>query len=226
MIATKNVLIIEDHPMMIESYKTALSLYEDKHRNVNFIIQQAANCQEAYDKIQKAALGNGVDIVFLDIRIKPYHDFKILSGVDLGAIIRNQLPDAKIIVVTFHDENEWLSSILDTIQPDCFYIKSDINNFNDIVRMIENVLDSKTLYSHRVQTYLKHQNTNKGMLDAIDLDILRELANGAKMSELVELIPLGKSGIEKRIRNMKMKFGISEGSNRDLILLARKKTFV
>ena len=63
-------------------------------------------------------------------------------------------------------------------------------------------------------------------LDNIDFDILTELANGAKMKDLEQIIPLTKSGIEKRKRLLKYKFKISTNSDRDLVIKAKEKGYI
>ncbi|MFI0431386.1 hypothetical protein [Mariniflexile sp. HMF6888] len=46
------------------------------------------------------------------------------------------------------------------------------------------------------------------------------------MKELVELIPLTKSGIEKRRRILRDVFNIKTDSDRELILAAKEKDFI
>ena len=58
------------------------------------------------------------------------------------------------------------------------------------------------------------------------MQILYEISNGAKMKELQNLIALTKSAIDKRRRNLKVKFNVADGSDRDLILAAKEKGFI
>jgi hypothetical protein len=63
-------------------------------------------------------------------------------------------------------------------------------------------------------------------LDDLDIQLLVELANGAKMKELEQLLPLTKSGIDKRRRLLKEKLNLQSNSDRDLVLKAKEKGFI
>src|SRR5690606_21792738 len=138
----------------------------------------------------------------------------------------NDMPSEKIIVLTSHFEPSILNHIWHLLRPDSFAIKNDLNGFKDLVTIIEKVIDHKNFFSNKVLTLLKQQALNKGVLDAIDITLLLEISNGAKMNELMMLLPLSKSGIEKRRRLIKEKFGDKGMSDRDLILLAKEKGFI
>lgn len=225
MTTTYNVLIIEDEPWAIENYERALAQVENDLNNVKFRTDAAKTCQEAYDKIQKAIQSAPYDFVFLDIRLPASSDGKVRSGEVLGMMIRKVMPNAKIIVITSYDDSYRLNTIMSSLQPDSFLVKSDMV-FNDLVKTIEKVLDHKNFYSNRVLTLLKQQTSNKGVLDSIDILLLYEISNGAKMKELLELLPLSKSGIEKRRSLIKEKFGDKGMSDRDMILAAKERGVV
>tara|TARA_R110000868_G_scaffold401581_2_gene677170 strand:+ start:375 stop:1052 length:678 start_codon:yes stop_codon:yes gene_type:complete len=222
---TTNVLIIEDEPMAIENYERALWHVENNVTEFKFNIKHATDCQMAYDKIKKAKKGIGLDLFILDIRLQPTADHKIRSGEDLGNIIRALLPQAKIIVITGYTDVFRLINIMKTIQPDGFLVKSDMV-FMDVVTAIEKVMNHKNYYSHKVAALLKQRASDNTVLDAIDMQILYEISNGAKMKELQNLIALTKSAIDKRRRNLKVKFNVADGSDRDLILAAKEKGFI
>ena len=64
MIKHYNVLIIEDHPIVIEVYKNAFLQISSKISNVKFNIDTANNCDSAYLKIKEAEKKDSIDIVF------------------------------------------------------------------------------------------------------------------------------------------------------------------
>jgi len=225
MIHPKKVLIIEDEPMILENYERALISIENNSTSLKFCIDQATNCQEAFDKIKLARHNKRLDLVFLDIRLRPSPDHKIQSGEDLGIMIRKNLPNTKIIVITSHDEAFRLNNILNTVQPEGFLVKSDID-FSDLIETIKKVMDEKNHFSHTVATLLKRNSLNKTTLGDVDIKLLHEISNGAKMKELVELLHLSKSGVEKRKRRIKEKFDDWHMSDRDMILAAKEKGFI
>ena len=66
------VLIVDDHPMIIEGYKNALLGINSDEMTLQ--IDTADSCDDAYSKIKNAATGTPYDVVFLDIKLPPSAD--------------------------------------------------------------------------------------------------------------------------------------------------------
>src|SRR5690606_8621130 len=201
-----NVLIIEDHPLIVDNFKNALNYVENSTGTISFKIDTSTNCKTAYSKIQSATLNGGIDIVFLDISLPPDEDNRLYSGEELGMKIRELLPNARILICTFHEEDYRLNRIMTNINPRAFLIKCDID-FSDFIKAIESILDNQTYYTRKVTNLLRKKSANKIDLDDIDIKILTEISNGVKMKDLLELLPLSKSSIDKRRLDIKTKFG-------------------
>jgi DNA-binding NarL/FixJ family response regulator len=161
----------------------------------------------------------------LDISLPAAPELKINSGEDLGIILRPQLPNTKILVCTFYEETHKLLQIQQSINPEGFICKND-SGFMGFVEAFESLLSNNNMYSQTVINALSSKSQLQIVLDDIGLLILKELANGARMKDLLLVIPLSKSGIDKRIRLLKRKFNIETNSNRDLVIAAREKGFM
>lgn len=221
----RNILIIEDHQIIIDTYKMAIKSIENEFDDTSFQIEEAKNCNDAIVKIENSSKKEAFDIVFLDIQLPESKNGKIHSGECLGKKIRNLIPDAKIIVCTSLNDNLRLKSILNTVVPEVFLIKSDID-FSDIVIAIQKVILNENYYSQKILDLFKMHITNDITLNDNDILILKEIANGSKLKELIQLVPLTKSGIEKRRRLLRKAFEIKSDSDRELVLVARKKGFI
>lgn len=223
---TYHALIIDDHPLISEAYKSAFLFYEKQQEALSFNISVCHDCDSAIDKINEITASKlPLDIVFLDISLPPSKDKKILSGEDLGLKINEYLPEAKIIVSTTFNDNYRIHSIFKNINPDGFLIKNDITP-KELVSAIEEVLTDPPYYSKTVMKLLRKQVSNDLLLDHIDRKILYELSIGTKMKDLPNLVPLSIPGIEKRRRHLKQIFGIKSADDRELILLAKEKGFI
>ncbi len=224
--STFNILIIEDHELIIDVYKNAISVIKEKFKKSYFIVDTAKNYNTALNKINKASKNDGcIDLIFLDIQLISTDNNNINSGELLGTKIRELLPSAKIIVCTALNDNLRINSIFNKIRPESFLIKSDIN-FSDVVNSIKKTLSNKTYYSNSIQDYLTNKLVNNIILDELDVQILKEISNGSKMKELIQLIPLTKSGIERRRRLLRQFFSLKTDSDRELILTAKEKGFI
>ncbi len=219
-------LIIEDHPLISGSYLDALHSVQSKNENLSFEkIGIAKNCDEALDQIKKAAKSKGVDIIFLDIQLPPSSDGKIISGEDLGVLIRKTLPDSKIIVSTMFNDNYRIFNIINTVDPDGFLVKNDLNP--DVLKeALEKIIDAPPFYSTTVMQFIRRQYAAREYIDKFVRKMLYELSRGTKMKDLPDIIPLSLAALEKRKRHLKEIFNVEEKEDRFLIMAAKEKGFI
>ncbi|WP_299098667.1 response regulator [uncultured Winogradskyella sp.] len=222
---TYNVLIIDDHPFVIDGFERALHFIANQSGTMSFRTHSSTCCKTAYDKLQNYTTSQDLDLVILDISLPMDKSLKISCGKDLGILIRKWLPNTKILVCTMHVNSYKLRQILNAFDPLGFINKADVN-FQGFVAAINDVLNNKLHYSQTIINAIKQKSSNQINLDDYDILILKELANGAKMNDLLKLIHLSKSGIDKRKRLLKVKFGMDTNSDRDLVLAARAKGFI
>ncbi len=221
-----SVLIIDDHPLIIDSYKTALKIYSHQKESIAFSIQTAEDCDSGIKLINEFAKNEKkLSIVFLDVKLPPSRKGKILSGEDLGIRINNLLPGTKIIVCTTFNDNYRVHSILKSLNPDGFLIKNDITP-KELVQSIDTVLNDPPYYSKSVIKLLRLQVVNNYSFDNIDRKILYELSIGTRMKDLPDVIPLSIAGIEKRKRHLKQIFNINSPNDKELLKIAKEKGFV
>jgi DNA-binding NarL/FixJ family response regulator len=220
-----NVLIIDDHPIIADAYKSAFEFISSENNKIEFKIEIAINCDEAILKITEATKKNGIDIVFLDISIPPSSDGKILSGEDLGVSIKKMLPNCKIIVATTFNDNYRIQVILKNVNPDGFLIKNDVNK-EELVTSIKTVLEGTPYYSKSVLELFRKQSSTDYKLDKIDRQLLYEMSIGTKMKDLPNIIPMSMAGLEKRKKNLKELFKVRDNDDRELILKAKEKGFI
>ncbi len=221
-----HILLIDDHPLISEAYKSAFSSISKSDENITFAIDVAHNCDMAYDKIKYIAeRQQPLDCVFLDIRLPPSTDAKILSGEDLGLKLRQLLPKTRIVVSTTFNDNYRIHSIFKSIDPDGFLIKNDVAP-EELVTAIKTVLTDPPYYSKTVTKLLRKEVSNDFLLDNIDRQLIYELSIGTKMKNLPEILPLSIAGIEKRKRHLKQIFDVTSGDDKELIQIAREKGFV
>ena len=97
------VLMIDDHPMIIEGYKNTLLGENQKEYQIKIDI--ASNCDDAYETIVKSSETVPYDMLFIDIKLPPSSDGTITSGEDLAKHAKELLPKSKIIILTMHRED-------------------------------------------------------------------------------------------------------------------------
>lgn len=220
-----NVLIVEDEPLIINALEMAFNAISESNGFLDFKIKSATNCDSGLEEITKAVNSKPFDLVLLDINIPASKDKKLLCGEDLGIELKNYFPNVKIIVFTSHNNNFRLNSIIKSLNPDGFIIKSDID-FSKLIEAINSVLDNLPYYSKAILQLMRRHMVNDFTLDKTDRQLLYQISKGAKMKHLHDIIHLSKSAIEQRKRNLKELFEVEDGEDRSLIIKAEERGFI
>ena len=219
-----NILIVDDHPMTVDSYINLLSDIDFQKNEPNFI--KSYNCEDAYNKINYQVKQNSkIDFALLDISLPSYKEFNINNGVDLAILIRKKITNCKIVLLTMHTEALTVDKIIKEVKPEGFISKSDINFelFPVICKKIleGDIFRSKTIIQSQRELFKRNINW-----DNHDSQILTLISQGVKTVNLPNYIPLSMSAIEKRKANIKEQLLKEKGSDKDLIEIAKKLGFL
>ncbi len=213
------ILIVDDHPFIIEAYKNAIKGYNSS--NFEFTIIQASDCRSGYDHIMNPEAGV-FDIAFFDISMPPYEEKNIYSGEDLAKLIKEQMPQCKVILLTMHTELLKISSIVKTINPNGLIIKNDLT-FDELLIAFDRILKGENYYSQTVVKLISQLQYDNIEIDSFDKQILYHLSKGTKTKDIPNFVPLSLSAVEKRKLNLKETLNIKGGSDIDLIREAKTK---
>ncbi len=211
-----NILMVDDHPMILEGYKRVLR----SNKNVSLRITTANDCEQASHAILRSKLNSPFDIVFVDIQIPPSVDGRLTSGEDLAVLVRKELPDAKIIILTMHENAYRLKNLLNMVPHDALLVKSDVTK-KMLLEALDNALSNRIFYSKTVQILRDNLALNSKLLDDHNKKILYYLNKGVLTKNLPHHIPLSLSSIEKRKSSIKLLFNVT-GDDEQLLDEAKK----
>ncbi|MBS7256182.1 response regulator [Flavobacterium branchiicola] len=215
----RNILIVDDHPFIIEGYKNAITRYNPKE--YDFVISQAYDCRSAYDLLEDEATPD-FDIAFLDISMPAYEEKELFSGEDLARLIMKKMPHCKIILLTMYTELLKIKTIIRTINPNGLVIKNDLT-FDELLYAFDKVMKNEKYYSQSVVKMLNQSTHNAIEIDQFDKQILFHLSKGTLVEEMSHYIPISLRAIEKRKVNLKDLLKIRTGSDEELVKEAKSK---
>jgi DNA-binding NarL/FixJ family response regulator len=215
--------MVDDHPIIIEGYQNVLMA--TKQEDQTLLIDTANNCDMAVSLINRASRSTNYDICFFDISLPPSEDGKFTSGEDLALLAKELLPNAKIVILTMFNESFRIHNIIKEINPDGFLIKSDLTSM-ELADAFQQILKFPPYYSSTVNNYVKRTITSEIYLDDINRKILHLLSQGIKTRSLGEYVGLSTSAIEKRKKQLKLLFSVSDGKDETLLQEAREKGFL
>lgn len=214
-----NILIVDDHPFIIEGYKNAITRYNPQE--FEFLISQAKDCESAYNIITNPDT-IAFDIAFLDISMPSYEEKGIYNGEDLARLISEYMPGCKIILLTMYTELLKIKTIIKTINPNGLVIKNDLT-FDELLFAFDKVIKNEIYYSQSVLKMLAQSEEDSIEIDQFDKEILFHISKGTKLSDIPQYIPISLGAIERRKIKLKELLKIEEGSDIDLVREAKNK---
>ena len=210
--------MIDDHPSMIEGYKSILSFND---LGLRIITTPAYNCESAYNIIDKTSVSEAFDFAFVDLSLPPYLEKKIKSGEDLALLIKNKFPDCKIVILTSHAEAFILDAIQKNIAPNGLLVKSDFTA-DEFLLAFEKIYNNHFYTSRTVVENIAELHEKSAFLDENNRKLITLLAEGVKTKNLPQRMNLSISAIDKRKAQIKYFFKIEKGSDEDIIREAKK----
>jgi DNA-binding NarL/FixJ family response regulator len=218
MTKSMKILIVDDHPFIIQAYKNALEKYSQQ--GYEFEVIQANNCKSGYENIVESKIP--FNVAFFDISMPEYAEKGIYSGEDLAVLMKSEMPSCKVILLTMHDELLKINNIIKNINPNGLIIKNDLT-FDELIFAFDKIINNESYYSQTVIKLVGQAKYNDIELDAFDKQILFHLSKGVKTKDLPQYIPLSLSAIEKRKLNIREILEVKGGSDIDLINEAKTK---
>ncbi len=198
---TINILLVDDHTLIREGLKLILK------RNKNFkIIGEASNGVEAIRYIDKNA--DKVHVVMLDITMPE------LDGFEVAKIVRQNHPEIKILALTMHSEESYITKMIDVGVHG--YVLKD-SNLEDLSTAINTILEGKPYYSSDVSAIMinslmnkdkKKENNEINNLTDREVQIIDLITEGFKSSEIAEKLKLSTRTIEVHRRNLMKKLDV------------------
>ena len=193
--------------------------------NYNIIVDTANSFELGKQKIEESVNSFKYDIIFLDVQLFPPNESQPKTGEDLGLLIRELVPETKIAYMSSFSDNYRINSILKSVDPDGYLVKTDIDP-----KTLEDAVKTITLnppyYSSKALVAIRKKMSSNITLDEKDKKILFHLSVGTKTKDLENYIKLSSSSIENRKRHLKSIFGTENKNDLALILAAKKRGFI
>ncbi|RAV30412.1 hypothetical protein [Sinomicrobium soli] len=219
-----NMVLIGDNPLLTLGLRNLLlRIGNREHMSFNFI--EVDTMEQAPQILEHTFSLHTIDYIFVFLHPPQITNSTIKYGTKLTRYIRKHSPETKIIIATTYSNPFHIRVILEDIVPEGFLVDEDLSHGKAFMVLRQIILHPP--YFSPVVTKVIHEDlSHRHHLDKWDYHILYELSQGASLSDLVLLLPIGRSAIVKRKRKLKAYFGIQGESDRSLVLMARKKGLI
>ncbi|KPM33647.1 Two-component response regulator of nitrate reduction [Croceitalea dokdonensis DOKDO 023] len=220
---TLRILAVDDHEMTMLGYKFILEriVFDD----YNILVDTANTYEGGKDKIEESVYSFRYDIIFLDVQLFPPNEQQPHTGEDLGLLARKLSPSSKIVFMSSFSDNYRINSILKSVDPDGYMVKTDIDP-RSLEEAVKTVVYEPPYYSAKALAAIRKKMANTIELDENDRKILYHISTGTKTKDLEQYVGLSSSSIENRKRHLKSLFGIEKENDLSLIVAAKKRGFI
>jgi len=196
---TVSVIIIDDHPVVLEGFASLL-------RNVEGLSIEGSFTTAA-EGLAFLAL-HPVDILLLDINLPDR------NGIELCAEIRKRYPATRIIIISNHSERGMITRLLQ--EGAAGYLLKNASAA-ELAQCIRDALAGKLVLSQDVQAILarlpdREPEAGVPRLTRREKEILKMIAGGNTTAEMAAQLFLSPFTVETHRRNLMQKFGVGNAA--------------
>lgn len=187
----KTLLVVDDHPMVLEGMESLLG-------SDGFKILKASTAREAIDIAKHHP---ETDVYVVDMSLAGRSD-----GLDLAARLRKECGEHPVVVYTMHDE-PWNIALLRDSGAEGIVMKSD-----DLVEIREAVRAVARGGIYRSPEFAKRSAEvpdAAGLLTDIDIAVLRGIAAGKSARDIADSICRDKKTVEYHSKKIREKLGVA-----------------
>lgn len=187
------VLLVDNHPLVLDGLKAVLETFD------HIEVAGTAGLAQTGLEIGRQVLPQ---VVLMDINMPK------LSGIDAIELFRNELPQARVVMLSMHDSREYISSSV--MHGAAGYILKDVST-DEIVSAIETVAGGGTYFSSGVFDALMGERAEEGSapLTPRERDILGLIVAGRSNKEIADVLGITSATAETHRKNLKRKLGIA-----------------
>ena len=214
------ILIVDDHQLIIQGLLCSLEEVGD------FEVVTTSDCDDALHLIKASEKSAPFQVVFTDLSFDNSTKETILnSGEALIKAIRVNEIQIKVAVITGHTETNRVYSVISNLKPNAYLLKSNCEAA-EIGFAIQKMLKNEYYYSHIIHQKIIRRKITQIKIDDVALQILKELPNHPKISNLEGII-VKNNGNKIKLRSIETKLAnlridLNAINNTDLILKAKE----
>jgi two-component system nitrate/nitrite response regulator NarL len=199
---TTKILIVDDHEVVRDGLKNILTSLE----NIS-IAGEAGNGEDAvkmYSSLKP-------DLVIMDISMPG------MNGIEATKIIKEKDPDARILILTMHDNQEYLNQIIRSGAKGFILKNTDKDELLEAVKTVsggDNFFSkdiSKLIIDNYIRT-AKETEKNDGYkevpLTKREIEILKLIASGYSNQEIANILYISYNTVDTHRKNIMHKLSI------------------
>jgi len=177
---------------------------------------------QAADGIQLLALVRATkpDVAIIDVRMPPDH---ATEGLDAARVIREELPETAIVVLSAHVEVDEAMELLAGGERLGYLLKSRVTNVTEFIQTVERITAGASVVDPSLVQELVKARRRRDPLDVLsprERDVLALMAEGGSNAGIAERIFVTEGTVEKHVRSILTKLNLPESATEHRRVLA------
>jgi DNA-binding NarL/FixJ family response regulator len=189
------VVIVEDHPIMVEGLKNILRT--DEGIVVSGDYNDGKSVLQALEKEQP-------DVILMDVNLPD------VSGINLCKDVKKKWEEIKVIALSIHDEHPVIHSMLQN-GASGYVLKNALGT--EIIRAIYAIMDGQQYLCSSTQLALKNADTEEvkaiPRITRREKEILQLIGKGLTTIQIAEQLFISTHTVESHRKNLMEKFGVN-----------------
>lgn len=193
------IMLVDDHALIREGLKQILEFEESFE-----VIAEAGSGIECLEKLSEIK----ADILLLDINMPD------MDGIDVLRKIKNNKIPIKVLILTMHDEVEYLIKAID-IGVDGYIMKdSESKELKSAINLIvsgESYIQASLIPA--LNKKLDNRNYDKDIIDSLtkrEMDVLLQISNGYYNKEIAVVLKISERTVKNHITSLFKKIGVKD----------------
>lgn len=193
------VMLVDDHKMIREGIRQLIEFNDDIK-----VVYEAENGKDALKYLEDSS----VDIILLDINMP------VMDGISTLSEIRNRRIDVKVLMLTVHNEVEYLVKATD-IGCEGYLLKdSGSDELKTAIYSVahgENYIQPKLI--NELNNYLIHKDADLDKIRSLtkrEMDVLKLVAKGEFNKDIASKLEISERTVKNHIFNIFKKIDVSD----------------
>jgi DNA-binding NarL/FixJ family response regulator len=196
------ILVIDDHPIVRDGIAALVAIQADMT-----VVGEAADGREAIQQFRT----HRPDVTVMDLQMPE------MNGLDALIAIRNEFPDAKVIMLTTYKSDTQIVRALKA-GAQGYLLKNALNK--ELLGSIRGVYAGKKSISPEVSLEIVEHSTDETLTPA-EVSVLRLIAAGRANKEIADQLSTTEESVKSRVKSILSKLGASDRTHATTIALKR-----
>jgi len=196
------ILMVDDHPLVREGIGRQIELESDMT-----LVAEASNGREAIQQFR----AHRPDVTLMDLQMPE------MGGLDALIAIRNEFPEARILVLTTYKGDVQIMRALKAGARG-YLLKNSLNK--ELLGAIRAVHAGKKALSAEASVEVAEHATDDPLTPA-ELRVLRLIADGKSNKEIAAQLSVSEETVKGQVRNVLSKLGANDRTHAAMIGVAR-----